>query len=168
MEIAQLSQAPLKVYIPDPALKAYLLNLYNTNGDSFLDYNEIQNVPVVDLPSSNVKSIVGIAPMSSLGMLNMSWNGIRNLLPLGQNEHIGTLSQHDFRVDHNYLAHDQCATILEIQSRVNQSQAFFLMNPQRDFSVLVSQFSAWPGPSLLLQWVECLNQGCELFVLNCP
>lgn len=96
------------LYIPDAALKAYLVNNYDDNGDSEISIVEADNITMVNCSGKGVTDLTGLEACTNLATLNCSNNSIKKI-ELPNLLQLRTLTCNDNPIEHINL--DNCSAL---------------------------------------------------------
>lgn len=96
------------IVIPDAALKTYLVNNYDDDGDGEISIIESENVTMVNCANKGVSSLVGLESCTNLEMLNCSNNNITTI-ELPNLKQLKTLTCNGNPIEHLNL--DNCAAL---------------------------------------------------------
>lgn len=96
------------LYIPDTALKAYLVNNYDDNGDGEISIAESDNITMVNCSGKGVADLTGLEACTNLVTLNCSENSI-STIHLPSLLQLRTLTCNDNPIEHINL--DNCSAL---------------------------------------------------------
>jgi len=140
--------AATHVDIADPLLRAYLLDIYDQDGNDRLSQAEAETVVALDISGLGIRSLRGIEGLPSLVALDASSNLIEDLGPVVRHGRLGSGSSHEIDLRENLVSAERCGQVDTLRERVGRSGAVLLLEPQSGIPGY-PEYDQWPGFDIL-------------------